>query len=70
MRTGFPKLGVGALVGVVVQDNEIANALKLKAALCVVGVDVDLTETLVGKKLNQLRHRCLNQVNAGGLKRL
>ena len=54
MGTSLPKLRVRALVHVVVQDDEVANAFKLKTTLGVVSVYVKLTEALVWEKLNQL----------------
>ena len=60
----------GALVGLVVQHDEIAAALELELQLPVVFVDVGLVERGIREEAHQPRHGRLDEVDAGRFQRL
>src|SRR5262249_19580953 len=59
-----------ALRPVVVDDQEVADALVLEGELPVVTIDVGLPETAVREELPQERDAALDQVDARGFERL
>lgn len=57
-----PEIGIIALSGVIVQDDEISNALVLELGLPIEFVDVELTEAPIRKEDHQSGDHGLNQV--------
>ena len=62
--------GLVALVGVIVEDQEVAHALPFEIALAVEFVAIGLFDIAAGNQLQEARNGRLDHVDAGGFERL
>src|SRR3546814_13449088 len=69
-RSPHPEGRVGALIGAIMEDDEVADAFIVEGDAPVVGVDVDGGEIAVGEVREQLGDAVLDQVDARRFERL